>query len=239
MMIGIGIAILTISLFVFLLIDCLRRIEAEFPTLVYDGKTISQRVIKRTWTWFLILSFALGLSTSQTIWGHSTTDSNFQSSGVVVTKYQYLSPFFIYKVETAEGGAKGKIHQVYRAATKQQALEAFDDFMALYEEKYPKACACLRKDKEVLFTFYDFPAAHWKHLRTTNPIESTFATVRHRTRQTKGCGSRQATLTMVYKLGREAEKHWRRLDGSRLMVKVLRGVRFIDGEERADDRLAA
>ena len=177
MMIGIGIAILTISLFVFLLIDCLRRIEAEFPTLVYDGKTVSQRVIKRTWTWFLILSFALGLSTSQTIWGHSTTDSNFQSSGVVVTKYQYLSPFFIYKVETAEGGAKGKIHQVYRAATKQQALEAFDDFMALYEEKYPKACACLRKDKEVLFTFYDFPAAHWKHLRTTNPIESTFATV--------------------------------------------------------------
>jgi len=138
-----------------------------------------------------------------------------------------------------QSGAKGKIHEMYRAATKQQALEAFDDFMALYEEKYPKACACLRKDKEVLFTFYDFPAAHWKHLRTTNPIESTFATVRHRTRQTKGCGSRQATLMMVYKLGREAEKHWRRLDGSRLMVKVLRGVRFIDGEEQADDRLAA
>ncbi len=138
-----------------------------------------------------------------------------------------------------QSGAKGKIHEMYRAATKQQALEAFDDFMALYEEKYPKACACLRKDKEVLFTFYDFPAAHWKHLRTTNLIESTFATVRHRTRQTKGCGSRQATLMMVYKLGREAEKRWRRLDDSRLIVKVLRGVRFIDGEERADDRLAA
>ncbi len=138
-----------------------------------------------------------------------------------------------------QSGAKGKIHEMYRAATKQQALEAFDDFMALYEEKYPKACDCLRKDKEVLFTFYDFPAAHWKHLRTTNPIESTFATVRHRTRQTKGCGSRQARLMMVYKLGRQAEKHWRRLDGSRLMVKVLRGVRFIDGEEQADDRLAA
>ncbi len=78
-----------------------------------------------------------------------------------------------------------------------------------------------------------------KHLRTTNPIESTFATVQHRTRQTKGCGSRQATLTMVCKLGREAEKHWRRLDGSRLIVKVLHGVRFIDGEEHADDRRAA
>ncbi len=138
-----------------------------------------------------------------------------------------------------QSGAKGKIHEMYRAATKQQAPEAFDDFMALYEEKYPKACTCLRKDKEVLFTFYDFPAAHWKHLRTTNPIESTFATVRHRTRQTKGGGSRQATLMMVYKLGREAEKRWRRLDGSRLIVRVLSGVRYVDGEEQADDRLAA
>ncbi len=138
-----------------------------------------------------------------------------------------------------QSGAKGKIHEMYRAATKQQALEAFDDFMALYEEKYPKACLCLRKDKEVLFTFYDFPAAHWKHLRTTNPIESTFATVRHRTRQTKGCGSRQATLTMVYKLAREAEKRWRRLNGHHFIVKVLRGVRFVDGEAQADDRLAA
>jgi transposase-like protein len=138
-----------------------------------------------------------------------------------------------------QSGAKKKIHAMYRAATKQQALEAFDDFMALYEEKYPKACACLRKDKDVLFTFYDFPAAHWKHLRTTNPIESTFATVRHRTRQTKGCGSRQATLMMVYKLGREAEKRWRCLDGSRFIVEVLRGVKFIDGQAQADDRLAA
>ena len=138
-----------------------------------------------------------------------------------------------------QSGAKGKIHEMYRAATKQQALEAFDDFMALYEEKYPKACACLRKNKDVLFTFYDFPAAHWKHLRTTNPIESTFATVRHRTRQTKGCGSRQATLMMVYKLAREAEKRWRRLAGSRLIVKVLHGVRFVDGAEQTDDRLAA
>ena len=138
-----------------------------------------------------------------------------------------------------QSGAKGKIHEMDRAATKQPALEAFDDFMALYEEKYPKACACLRKDKDVLFTFYDYPAAHWKHLRTTNPIESTFATVRHRTRQTKGCGSRQATLTRVYKLAREAEKRWRRLDGHHFIVKVLRGVRFVDGEAQADDRLAA
>ena len=78
--------------------------------------------------------------------------------------------------------------------------------------------------------FYDFPAEHWLHLRTTNPIESTFATVRHRTRQTKGCGSRRATMAMVFKLGLEAEKRWRRLNGSRLIAKVIEGVRFVDGE---------
>jgi hypothetical protein len=84
------------------------------------------------------------------------------------------------------------------------------------------------------FTFYDFPAAHGKHLRTTNPIESTFATVRHRTRQTKGCGSREATLSLVYKLSREAEKCWRRLDGYKRVVKVLAGTRYVDGEERSE-----
>ena len=81
----------------------------------------------------------------------------------------------------------------------------------------------------MLFTFYDFPAEHWTHLRTTNPIESTFATVRHRTKRTKGCGSRTATLTMVYKLATEAEKHWRRLNGHKLIVKVIEGVGFVDG----------
>src|ERR1700760_2149865 len=94
-----------------------------------------------------------------------------------------------------------------------------------------KACECLAKDKEVLFTFYDFPAQHWPHLRTTNPIESTFATVRLRTHRTKGCGSRIATLTMVFKLGLEAQKHWRRLQGFELIPKVVTGVRFVDGEE--------
>ncbi|MBL0176348.1 MAG: transposase [Ignavibacteria bacterium] len=103
--------------------------------------------------------------------------------------------------------------------------------MNLYEAKYPKACQCLRKDKEVLFTFFDFPAAHWMRLRTTNPIESTFATVRHRTRQTTGCGSSNATLMMVYILGREAEKRWRRLNGYEHLTKVGVGIRFIDGVE--------
>ena len=133
-----------------------------------------------------------------------------------------------------QSGAKRKPREMQTAPTKKEALGAFDDFMALYEAKYPRACRCLKKDKEVLFTFYSFPAAHWKHLRTTNPIESTFATVRHRTRQTKGCGSREATLSLVYKLSREAEKCWRRLDGYKLVVKVLAGTRYVDGEERSE-----
>lgn len=127
--------------------------------------------------------------------------------------------------------AKAKLKAIYRAPSRDEALAAMDTFEALFVEKYPKAAQCLRKDQAVLLTFYAFPAAHWKHLRTTNPIESTFATVRHRTRQTKGCGSREATLMMVYKLGREAEKHWRKLDGSKLIVKVLGGIVFEDGEE--------
>ncbi len=119
--------------------------------------------------------------------------------------------------------AKERIHEIYMAETKKAALEAYDEFFTLYEAKYPKACACLKKDKETLLTFYDFPAEHWRHIRTTNPIESTFATVRHRTRQTKGCGSRKATLSMVYKLGLEAEKGWRRLNGYRQLDKLVSG----------------
>lgn len=125
--------------------------------------------------------------------------------------------------------AKQAIHDMYMAETKAQALTAYDQFLALYEAKYPAACDCLRKDKDVLFTFYDFPAEHWKHLRTTNPIESTFATVRHRTRRTKGCGSRTATLTMVFKLVEQAEKHWQRLHSYKLILDVIKGVEFVDG----------
>ena len=130
-----------------------------------------------------------------------------------------------------QASAKRKIHDMYMAETKENALEAFDEFMELYEAKYPKACECLRKDKDDLFTFYDFPAQHWVHIRTTNPIESTFATIRHRTRQTKGCGSRMATLTMVFKLGKAAEKRWRRINGYELIDKVISGVEFKDGIE--------
>jgi len=125
--------------------------------------------------------------------------------------------------------AKKLIHEMYLAPTKEKARAAYRRFLSEFEAKYPKATECLRKDEDVLFTFYDFPAEHWRHIRTTNPIESTFATVRHRTRQTKGCGSRLATLMMVFKLAKQAERHWRKLNGSELLMKVVEGVIFTDG----------
>ena len=135
--------------------------------------------------------------------------------------------------------AKEQLHEMYLSPTRAKALEAYHQFLKDYSAKYPKACECLKKDKEVLFTFYDFPAEHWAHLRTTNPIESTFAGVRHRTRQTKGCGSVAATLAMVFQLVRVAEKHWRRLNGSALLAQVITGVKFTDGEPMTDKTKAA
>ena len=105
--------------------------------------------------------------------------------------------------------------------------------------KHHKAWDCLKKDQDQLFTFYDFPAEHWMHLRTTNPIESTFATVRLRTRRTKGCGSRTATLMMVFKLADQAEKHWRRLNGSSRIAQVIEGVKFVDGIHPEEKKEAA
>ena len=128
-----------------------------------------------------------------------------------------------------QGKAKQRIHDMYLAETKKEALKAYDEFLDLYGAKYPAACQCLRKDKDHLFSFYDFPAEHWIHIRTTNPIESTFATVRLRTKRTKGCGSRMATLTMVFKLAEQAEKHWRRLNAHKLILTLVQGGKFVDG----------
>ena len=121
------------------------------------------------------------------------------------------------------------LHDIWMAERRQQANEAFDLFIETFEARYPKAVECLAKDRDVLLTFYDFPAEHWVHLRTTNPIESTFATVRLRTARTKGCGSRKACLTMVFKLACCAERRWRRLNGRELIPEVIRGVSFVDG----------
>lgn len=125
--------------------------------------------------------------------------------------------------------AKKLIHEMYLSPTKEKALAAYRRFLTEFSAKYPKATDCLKKNEKDLFTFYDFPAEHWMHIRTTNPIESTFATVRHRTRQTKGCGSRLATLMMVFKLATQAEQHWRKLNGHHLLAHVIRGVIFNDG----------
>jgi transposase-like protein len=141
--------------------------------------------------------------------------------------------------DSLQGRAKELRHDMYLAPARQDALAAYQRFLTNYELKYPKACECLEKDKEVLFTFYAFPAEHWPHLRTTNPIESTFATVRLRTQRTKGCGSRLATLTMVFKLGLEAQRSWRRLNGAEKLAKVITGTRFVDGLEVAQNQQAA
>jgi transposase-like protein len=125
--------------------------------------------------------------------------------------------------------AKEKLHQIWMAETRADAEQAFDLFLETYRAKYPKATECLAKDRTVLLTFYDFPAEHWIHLRTTNPIESTFATVRLRHCRTKGNGSRLACLTMVFKLMQSASKKWRLLNGSQLLPDVIAGVQFIDG----------
>ena len=126
--------------------------------------------------------------------------------------------------------AKSMIHEMYMAATKEDTLKAYDHFIEVFEPKYPKAIDCLKKDKEDLFTFYDFPATHWIHIRTTNPVESTFATVRLRTLKTKGCGSRIATLTMVFKLTMEAAKTWKKLKGHKPVLLILENKKFVDGE---------
>ncbi len=125
--------------------------------------------------------------------------------------------------------AKSMLHDIWMAETRDQAHRAFDLFVDSYQAKYPQAAKCLTKERAVLLAIYDFPAEQWMHIRTTNPIESTFATVRLRTKRTKGSGSRVACLTMVFKLTLCAEKTWRALNGSPLLADVIRGVQFVDG----------
>jgi transposase-like protein len=135
--------------------------------------------------------------------------------------------------------AKEALHEIWMAETRAAASKAFDIFLEKYAAKYPQATSCLAKDRDELLTFYDFPAEHWKHLRTTNPIESTFATVRLRHRRTKGSGSRDACRAMVYKLIEHAQRHWRKLDGHQLIPEVLAGTRFTDGMIETTQRDAA
>lgn len=124
---------------------------------------------------------------------------------------------------------KDALHNIWMAETKESAIKAFNAFQKRFEAKYPKATACLAKDKTQLLAFYDFPAEHWRHIRTTNPIESVFATVRLRTDKTKNCGSRKTTLAMVFKLVINAQQRWHRLRGFKLLADVIEGVIFKDG----------
>jgi transposase-like protein len=131
--------------------------------------------------------------------------------------------------------AKKMLCDIYMSPTKAEADKAFDLFLKSWEAKYPKATECLSKDREALIAFYDFPAEHWMHIRTTNPIESTFATVRLRTNKTKGCGTRTACETMVFKLMESASKGWRKLNGAVLLREILQGMKFVDGIKVAKD----
>ncbi len=132
------------------------------------------------------------------------------------------------------------MHAIWQAETQENAERAFDLFIETYEPKYPKATLCLQKDREELMAFFNFPAQHWQSIRTSNPIESTFATIRHRTKRSKGCLTRNGMLHMMFKLGQCAEENWRRLRGFDYLAKVITGVKFKDGIEVTDvDQVAA
>ncbi len=138
-----------------------------------------------------------------------------------------------------QGKAKAALHEIWMAESRAAAEQAFDHFLSTYEAKYAKAAECLAKDRDTLLTFYDFPAEHWIHIRTTNPIESTFATVRLRTAKTRGCVARAGILAMVFKLVESAEQRWRKLKGAARLTQVIDGVRFKDGLQEEAQRIAA
>lgn len=140
--------------------------------------------------------------------------------------------------DSIQGRAKSMIHDIYLAPSKRDANIAFDRFIEEFGLKYPKATECLSKDRDDLLSFYDYPAEHWPHIRTTNPIESTFSTVRLRTYKTRGCGSRMATLTMVFKLLLSAQNSWKKLRGYKKIIDVMNGVKFRDGLEVKEESLA-
>ena len=131
--------------------------------------------------------------------------------------------------KSVQAKAKGHLHDIWQAETKAAANAAFDFFVETYGVKWDKAVPKLLKDRDALLTFYEYPAEHWKHIRTSNPIESTFATVRHRTTQTKGCLSRKTGLAMAFKLMMSAQKKWRKLDGQNRLPEIIQGIEFRDG----------
>jgi putative transposase len=187
-----------------LLLDLKRRGLSMSPELaIADGALGFWRAIEEVWP----------KTRGQRCWVHKTAN--------VLNKLP----------KSQQSKAKRALQEIWMAETKRDALVAFDAFLETWGVKYDKAVACLTKDRDALLAFYDFPAEHWKHLRTTNPIESSFATVRHRTARSKGCLSNKTALAMIFKLAEGAEKSWRRLDGHNQLPKVILGVKFSDGIE--------
>jgi putative transposase len=197
-----------------LLLDLKRRGLARGPELaVADGALGFWQAVEEVWP----------KTRGQRCWVHKTAN--------VLNKLP----------KSQQSKAKRALQEVWMAETKNDALMAFDAFVENWSIKYDKAVDCLIKDRDALLAFYDFPAEHWKHLRTTNVIESSFATVRHRTVRSKGCLSNRTALAMIFKLAEAAEKSWRRLDGHNQLPKIILGVRFADGMEvvRSQHQVAA
>jgi len=189
-----------------LLLDCKARGLGEAPKLATGDGSLG---------FWLALSKVFPATRQQRCWVHKTLN--------VLDKLP----------KGEQPAAKALLHEIWMAAKRADAVKAFDRFIAVYTAKWPRATACLEKDRAELLAFYDFPAEHWQHLRTSNPIESTFATVRLRTYRTKGPGSREAGLAMAFKLARKAESGWRKLNGSEKLQDLIDGVVFVDGERKA------
>jgi len=166
--------------------------------------------------WWKALSKAYPQTRQQRCWVHKTAN--------VLNKLP----------KSVQPKVKDCLHDIWMAETRGDAYRAFDNAVQRFADKYPKAMNCLSKDKDKLLAFYDYPAIHWQHIRSTNVIESTFATVRHRTKKSKNCGSRKTNLAMAFKLSKCAEKRWRKIRGFKFLAEVVRGVKFIDGVKQAD-----
>ncbi len=191
-----------------LLLDCKARgLEVEPSLAIGDGALGFWKAMRQVW----------GTTKEQRCWVHKTAN--------VLDKIS----------KGQQPKAKAMLHDIWMAATRVEAEKAFELFLKTWEAKFSKATECLAKDREMLLAFYDFPAEHWRHIRTTNPIESVLATVRLRTCKTKGCGTRAACETMVFKLMQSASKGWKKLNGSQLLPEVIQGVKFTDGERATKD----
>ena len=209
------------------LTDGYRESEASWKELLLDlqerGLTVDPKLAigDGSLGFWKALPQVFGRTRTQRCWKHKTAN-------------------ILNKLPTAlQGKAKAELNDIWMAESRAAAELACDDFLRRYEVKYPKASECLSKDRDALLTFYDFPALHWQHIRTTNPLESTFATVRLRTNKTRGCVSRGSLLAMVFKLTKVAEQKWYKLKGSEFLVQVTQGVRFKDGLLNQAHKVAA